>query len=153
MNQTTYHYSTPSSASLWTATARSLTWPILITLSALAAVWVVLAEVGPPLQPVILLWFLLVCPGLAFVRLLRLDDWFAQCTLAIAVSTALGVVLAEGMIYSHRWNPIGALLVLAALSIIGAALDAIMTARYQPRSSSPTEDSMSQRSPDQDCRR
>jgi hypothetical protein len=121
----------------WMA-AKPFAWSASITTSSLTAMWAVLTNAGPPLQPAILFWFLLVCPGMAFVRLLRLDDRLAQWVLAIAVSIALGVVLTETMIYSHRWNPVGAILTLAALSIIGAALDALMTAQRQPTNSRPT---------------
>lgn len=113
-------------------TARRLAWPGLITISALAAMWAVLARAGPPLQPAILLWFLLVCPGMAFVRLLRVEDALARWALAIAVSTALGVVLAEAMIYGRWWNPLRGILTLAALSIIGAALQLWAGAREEP---------------------
>jgi hypothetical protein len=80
----------------------------------------VAAGIHSPVRSVAALWFLLVCPGLAIVRLLRLRDVWAVATLAVAVSIGCDTIVAEAMLYTHTWSPGAALVTL--MSISGLAL-------------------------------
>jgi hypothetical protein len=71
---------------------------------------------------VIVLWFFLLCPGMAFVRLLGIKDHLTELTLAVALSIALDLIVAETMVLSNLWSPRGALWTLVGVSICGAAL-------------------------------
>ena len=102
----------------WVAARATVT-----TVSGLAAVTGVLGEVGTPIQPVLVLWFVLVCPGLAFVGLIRPPSRLFALTLSIAVSCALAVVVAQAMLFAGAWSPVTGLIILAALTTVGAGAD------------------------------
>jgi hypothetical protein len=70
-----------------------------------------------PVRVAVILWFVLVCPGLAVVRLLRLSDPVAELSLAVAVSIALAVGVAGIGLYSGLWSPGATLAVLIAITI------------------------------------
>lgn len=99
-------------------------WPFVIILSALSAglAAFILPAPGRGIAPTILLsgWFLLICPGMAFVRLLRLPHWLDEWLLAVALSLALNTLVAEFMLYVQFWSPKGILLVIIGLSLVGA---------------------------------
>lgn len=97
-------------------------WPAVISLSAAAAAIVTFGQVPAPLRAIVGLWFLLVCPGMAFVRLLRLKEGIAEWTLAIASSLAMDALVAGSMVYAGAWSPAGGMLVLVAASLAGALL-------------------------------
>jgi hypothetical protein len=93
------------------------------TVSGLAAVAGVLGEVGAPVQPVLVCWFVLVCPGMAFVGLIRPPSLLFALTLSIAVSCALAVVVAQALLFAGAWSPVTGLIILAALTTVGAGAD------------------------------
>jgi hypothetical protein len=97
-------------------------WPTLIIASAGAAA---LARWGPaedPARPLVEAWFLLVCPGMALVRLLRLPEPATELLLAVALSLALDALLPGTMLYLGLWSPAGGLLALTGVSLAGACL-------------------------------
>jgi hypothetical protein len=81
--------------------------------------------IGAPMRPVIAFWFLLICPGMAFIRLLHLQGWITELTLAIALSLTLDTLVAETMVLNHLWSPQKGLFGLICLSLAGAALQLI----------------------------
>ena len=93
---------------------------VLASLGVLAVV--VAAGIGAPLQPLAAVWFLLVCPGLALVPLIRIGDPWEEIALALGVSVALDIVVATALMYADAWSPALIVGVLAAISIAGAAL-------------------------------
>jgi hypothetical protein len=93
------------------------------TVSGVAAVAGVLWEVGAPVQPVLVFWFVLVCPGMAFVGLIRPPSLLFELTLSIAVSCALAVVTAQALLFARAWSPVTGLIILAALTMVGAGAD------------------------------
>ena len=97
-------------------------WPIVITVSALSAGLFVFADIQSPLRAPVIWWFLLVCPGMAFVRALRFTDRIAVWSLAIALSLALDAIVAGLMLYAGMWSPPIGLAVLIGLSLIGVVL-------------------------------
>jgi len=70
----------------------------------------------------IVFWFMLVCPGMAFVRLLHLRGHLVEFTLAIGLSLALDTIVAEGMVLAKRWSPEWGLVALAVLCVVGAVI-------------------------------
>jgi len=98
------------------------TWPVIIVASALGTGLATFRDAAAAARPALSLWFLLICPGMAFVRLLRLNDAIAQLTLAVALSLALDTIVAVAMLYAGFWSPKGILGVVIALSLLGAAL-------------------------------
>ena len=102
---------------------RSIWWPIIISVSAL--VLVIVTFTGAPFRPAVAFWFLLICPGMAFVRLLHIEEFVAEFTLAIALSIAINTIVSETMVLARIWSPNGGLLALIGLSILGAAFQII----------------------------
>lgn len=100
-----------------------LTWPAIIIGSAIAAVGLNLSAAPEIVRAPIVFWFLLVCPGMAFVRLLRIDNLLILWTLAIALSLALSTLVPTFMLYIGAWSSFNTLLILAIASAIGALLE------------------------------
>jgi hypothetical protein len=92
-------------------------WPALLGASAAGAALVSLADVQAPIRTVLTLWFLMVCPGMACVRLLRLRRPLYEWSLAIALSLALDMLVAEAPLYLGWWSPRAGLLVLLWLTV------------------------------------
>ncbi len=101
--------------------AQAWLWPVIIVASALAAGGLVYAGIAGPLRVGIVLWFLLICPGMAFVRLLRVADLATELMLAIGLSLALDALVAIGMLYGQLWSPSWGLAGLIGASLVGVA--------------------------------
>ncbi|MEM3486615.1 MAG: hypothetical protein QXI12_13465 [Candidatus Methanomethyliaceae archaeon] len=103
----------------------SLWWPVILEGSAVAAGLVVLSE-GPSLVRVaVVCWFLLICPGMAFVRLLGIEERLTELTLAIAVSMAIELLIAQIMVFFRIWAPRVGLAGLICLTLGGAILQLV----------------------------
>ena len=107
-------------------------WPLVITASGIAVVLVTISSVPPPVRIVVAFWFLLVCPGLAFILLLDIESPFVQITLAIALSIAIGVVVSEAMLLFDVWSPRLGLFILANVSQIGVILQGAQAMGARP---------------------
>ncbi len=113
---------TLSSVQQWLWLRSPWLWPAAIALSAIAVVMVVFGNAPQPLRPVIAFWFLLVCPGMALVRLLRLKEALAEWILAIALSLAIEALVAGLMVFTGLWSPGAGLAALVVISLAGALL-------------------------------
>jgi hypothetical protein len=117
---------------------RSIWWPIIIIASAIGAGLTMVGNIGLPIRPIITFWFLLICPGMAFVRLLHIEERLTELTLAIALSIATDTIVAETMLYAGVWSPQWGLVVLIGISIAGVVLQ-IITREFPPSSTGPQE--------------
>ncbi|MCA1669152.1 MAG: hypothetical protein LC793_17500 [Thermomicrobia bacterium] len=104
-------------------------WPVVIGASAFALALVLLAESGLPLRPIVVIWFLAVCPGMAFVPLLAIRDWLTALTIGVGVSLALDALVAEAMVYTGYWSATWSLAALVAIACAGAAWQVMRAAR------------------------
>lgn len=73
--------------------------------SALLAVLLFAVDGGGVIRIAVATVFLLLGPGLAFVRLLCLRDAMAACTLAIGFSIGLNVVMGTLLLAVRQWSP------------------------------------------------
>ena len=80
------------------------------------------SDIGSPVRPLVAFWFLLICPGMAFVPLLRIKERLTEVTVAIALSIALDTIVAETMVLTKRWSPEWALFLLICMAVVGAVL-------------------------------
>jgi hypothetical protein len=103
-------------------TAPDWLWPTIITISAAAIGVLVFGDIDSPIRPLVALWFLIFCPGVALVRLLRLQEVWAEFTMAAAVSLSLDVGVASMLLYSGYWSPKLGLAILISVSLLGAVL-------------------------------
>jgi len=106
-------------------TRSAFVWPAAIVLSSAAVLGLFLSGFGGLLQLTMALWFLFVCPGMALVRLLHLDQPLAEWVAAVALSIALGGIIASVLVYTQSWSPAVALEALVAVTVGGAAVDAL----------------------------
>lgn len=88
----------------------------LVGLTVLTTVAVV-AEVGSPLQPLLVALFLLLAPGTAV--LLGTQSWpvLVQVTAVLSASVAIDVVLVLGLFYAGWWSPTSVLACLVVLCL------------------------------------
>jgi hypothetical protein len=113
------------------AWSRSLwLWPAIIVLLCLAMAVVTFAPAPSPWRPAVAFVFLLICPGMAFVRLLHLSEGPLFWLLAIGLSLALDAIVAMSMVWAQAWSPTGGVAALIAISLVGAALQSIVAVRY-----------------------
>lgn len=102
-------------------------WPMVIVVSTFAAILGIAVPI-PGIREVAGLWFLFVCPGVAFARACRLEDPLAEFGLAVGLSLAIDAVVALVLVYAHVWSPAVGLGALALISLAGAALDSVRPA-------------------------
>jgi hypothetical protein len=100
------------------------TWPTVVAASAFLAAAVVVADASTPLRAAVVAWFAFVIPGGAFVPLLHMRDRLGELMLYVAVSLALDLGTACALLYAGAWSPTGGVLLLAALALAGAGLQA-----------------------------
>jgi hypothetical protein len=110
-------------------TSRRIVWAWTSALSAVAAVALMLADSGSALRPAVLFWFLLVCPGMALVPLLELENAWTELTLGIATSLALDTLVASVMVEARLWSPGGGVLGLGVVTLLVSAVQIVEARR------------------------
>jgi len=100
-------------------------WALALIVSGLLAGLVVGLGVEGPVRLVTLGWFLAVCPGMAAVRLLRLDDPTIEFGFALATSLAVAALAASVPIYMGVTSPVVPLGMLIMLTIVLAMADPV----------------------------
>ena len=101
----------------------SMGWPFLITASAVGLLLV--SGTSSPLRVALTFWFLFLCPGMAFIRLLRFEGRITELALAIALSLALNTLISETMILAGIWSAWVCLLVVMSITMIGVLLQTV----------------------------
>ena len=102
-------------------------WQLIILLSAIAAAVVAFALPGTVLCLIVILWFLLVCPGLMVVLCLNLEDTVAIWTLALALSVAIDAIVASIALYAEIWSPPDILYTLITICFVWTIAQFIVT--------------------------
>lgn len=108
-------------------------WPVGILLSVVIVAAGLALDVDRPLRPLISVWFLTVCPGAAWVRLMGVDDAAVRWTIAIAASVSLELLIALGMVYTGWWSIGWAFGIVAAVTVAGAVMDLLRVRRRIPQ--------------------
>ena len=106
-------------------------WPAVILFSAVTSGLFFYLAFASPFRLITTLWFLLVCPGMAFVRLFQFDETYYEWTLAIALSISLDGIVACILLYTGFWSIELGLLIVILLSLSGALLQ-ILFIQPQP---------------------
>lgn len=96
-----------------------LLWPTIIILSILVTGLVSFVTPDIAGRPLIVIWFLFICPGMALVWLLRPEEPVVKWTLAVALSFAIDGIVAGILMYAGQWTPTGTLLILMSISLGG----------------------------------
>jgi hypothetical protein len=108
--------------------ARRAPWAV-VAVAAVAAPAAALAGAPAVVRIPVVLLFLLLGPGMAFVPFLDLGDPVAELTVAVGISVAVDLVVAMAMLYAGAWSPAATLVVLAAVALCGAVVQRVKEAR------------------------
>ncbi|WP_200210972.1 hypothetical protein [Micromonospora coerulea] len=101
-------------------------WPALVTLLAGGGVLALVVSDGPSiLRAVSVPAYIAVAPGLACARLIRIPDGLSRFVIGVALSLALGVLVAQGMIHLHRWSPLLGLSTLTAVASLASLTELV----------------------------
>ncbi len=97
-------------------------WPITIYLLMILSLIFVWQESTNVLRPFITLTFISLCPGMAFIRLIKIDHWYIELMLAITLSIAIGQLVSMLVLYFGIWSVHANMLLLAIITFWGASL-------------------------------
>lgn len=98
-------------------------WPAIVLASCVAIVLTTWGWSSAPVRPAVTSWFLLVCPGMALVRLLPDRGLLVRLVLAVAASLVLETLLATFMLEANAWAPGATLAILLLVSVAATVLD------------------------------
>lgn len=94
-------------------------WSVIILISGLLALTAVFGDWGNPLRWILVSWFLIFCPGLAFAHLLPGKDQIGHLFLVVVLSFSIDTALAEAVLYLGMWSPRLILLALLGICVFG----------------------------------
>jgi hypothetical protein len=100
---------------------RSLRTGIAVTTLLAGALFAL--ELGGPVRYVVVIAFVLACPGLAWARLLRLGDAADLAGIGITLSIALAALVGQTMALARWWSPGVGYLALAAITAAGISFE------------------------------
>jgi hypothetical protein len=103
----------------------SLWWPLTLILSTIAVGFVTFVITDLVVRPIIVMWFLFVCPGMAVIRFLRFNEIVTEWALALALSIAIDAIIAAIFLYAGMWSPNSVLVLLMGFCfccVIGQAI-------------------------------
>ncbi len=101
-------------------------WPAILILSTIAVGLVTFVFPDLFVRPIVVLWFLFVCPGMVVIRFLRLKEPVVEWTLALALSFSIDAIVAGIQLYAGGWSPTGTLVILMSLCLAGALMQIAM---------------------------
>lgn len=102
---------------------------------AFAATAVLLTGTTGPVQTAVVLTALLVVPGTAVVRPLRLTEPVSRAALVLVAGAAVDTVVALAMVWTQRWAPVPAAGLVLVVSGWAALAHGVVTARSSDRAS------------------
>jgi hypothetical protein len=105
-------------------------WPYAITALAAATAALVALDVETVVRAPIAVAFVVVCPGMALVRVFHLEPW-AELLLAVVLSLCLAAGLATISVYLGSWNPTEVLLAIVAITMAGVIADVARGRRWE----------------------
>jgi hypothetical protein len=97
--------------------------PLLLLLAGPAVLTLIVFNTPAWLRAAPVLLYVAAVPGYALVRLLRLSDPLMSALLGVGLSLALGLLVAQLMIYAHLWSPLLGLSTLVVLASAAAAVE------------------------------
>jgi uncharacterized membrane protein len=107
----------------------ALFWWVLIIASAAATVFGIVSASESVLRTAVTFWFLLVCPGMAYIRLLRLNKLSTELTLAVALSIAIDTVVSLAQVLADAWSVRVSVGIVIVISFFGVILQMIFLPR------------------------
>jgi len=101
-------------------------WPAILILSAIVAGVVTFVFPDIAVRPIVVMWFLFVCPGMVVIRFLHLKEPVVEWTLALALSFSIDAIVAGIQLYAGMWSPSATLIILMSLCLGGAIVQIAM---------------------------
>lgn len=101
-------------------------YPTMIMLSTFAAALVTFVFSDIAVRPLLLMWFLFVCPGMTVVHFFQLDEAKMEWILALALSIAIDAFIASILLYAGWWSPEHIFIILISFCFIGALIGAVI---------------------------
>ena len=105
----------------------SLWWPLTLILSTIAVGLVTFVTTDLVVRPVIVMWFLFICPGMAVIRFFRFNEIVTEWALALALSFSIDAIVASIFLYTGMWSPnaiLGLLMAFCCWCVIGQVVTA-----------------------------
>jgi hypothetical protein len=104
-------------------------WPPIILVTGLITGVFVIGNLYFPLRGVLVGWFLLVCPGMAYARLLVNKDPLMEWVLAVGLSMGIDTSVVLLMLYLKAWSSMLGFLVIAILCVPGVVTQIVQAVR------------------------
>ncbi len=101
-------------------------WPTIIIFSTIVVGFVNFISTDIVVRPIVVMWFLFVCPGMVVIRFLRLKEPVVEWTLALALSFSIDAIVAGIQLYAGRWSPSGTLIILISFCLGGTIMQIAM---------------------------
>jgi hypothetical protein len=98
-------------------------WPWIVIVSSVAVALLVFLDVEVAIRPFVVLAFLVIVPGMAIVRALRIPDRVAELTLGIALSVTIDGAVPGVLMYAGLWSSKLALLIVIDLTLAATILE------------------------------
>jgi len=112
-------------------TAWSRAWLVVLIASTMAVAAVTLIGPLDALKAPVMLWFVAICPGMAMIRLVGIQERTAEIMLALGLSIALAGLVPAVFLYLGAWYPALFLTVLVAITSVGILLDPLVRTRLR----------------------
>lgn len=104
---------------------RDRVWPATIVGLAVVSMVLVLTDWSGPVRAPLVLAFAAVCPGMALIRLVRVEEAVPELLLAVVVSLALAAAVPAITFYVGMWSGKLSLLLITEVTALAVVADAL----------------------------
>jgi hypothetical protein len=104
---------------------RSWVLSLLLAVSGWIALGIVMAQAPTPARTIAVFGFVLICPGAALIRLLRLRDPLERAVLGLAIGLSLATLTSEAAAIGHPMRAGLVLVVLASVCTAAALAEVV----------------------------
>jgi hypothetical protein len=104
---------------------RGFAWPLVLVAATVLMGVLIKIEPGNDLRVAAAFLYLLICPGMAFVRLLNLSSRLMEWVLAVAASITLDLIISEILVLIHQWSPTAAFFAIGLFCVAGGMAQVI----------------------------
>jgi hypothetical protein len=115
-----------------TLPATNRRWPAIIIVSAVATALVTFVVPGIFVRPLIVFWFLCICPGMTLIPYFHVREKITLWTLVLALSFTIDALIAAIQLYARIWSPAATLAILIVLCLGGSVLQLIPKKQWRP---------------------
>jgi hypothetical protein len=114
---------------------RTLLWPAVVFLLTVAVSFLTYTSLLPALRSSVAVPFLMLCPGMVWVRLLHVQSELHELLLGIAASLAIDTIVATSLLYAEQPSARLGLAVLVVITLAGLSFDPSVRGFLRPAGS------------------